>query len=178
MQERSVAAEQRAERRSNLFVIAALCAEGASAPMAVHIRNLSPGGALVEGLELPDVGTNVRLCRGQLGAAGELLWRGPSHAGLRFTGPVLVADWLPGSARSSGQQRVDQIVFEARTGPTLAPSPAPLASTRPDYAALARSLMQAGEALLADPDVAQRHFGALQAIDIAAQVLGQLGDGQ
>lgn len=178
MQKMSAAAEQRAERRSNLFVIAALYGEGASAPITVRIRNLSPGGALVEGPELPDVGTNVRLCRGQLSAAGELLWRGPSHAGLRFTGPVHVADWLPGSARNSGQQRVDQIVFEARAAPPLAPSPAALAPTRPDYAAIARSLTQAGEALLADPDVAQRHLGALQAIDIAAQALDGLADDQ
>lgn len=171
--------EQRSERRTNLFVVAALFGHGESTPTTVRIRNLSPAGAMIEGTELPGAGTAVRLTRGSLSAAGELLWIDETRAGLRFAAPVTVANWLPGGARSSGQQRVDRMVLEARAQlSTAATDAAPTAPSRPDYAAIARSLTAASEALLADPEVAERHLDVLQTIDIAAQALGCLIDDQ
>lgn len=163
--------EQRSERRNNLFVVAALHWRGAPAP--VRIRNLSPGGALIEGAGLPDVGTSVRLSRGQHSVDGELLWRGETHAGLQFKAPVRVADWLPASARNGGQQRVDQIVFEAKAS-GVATGITPAGPSAPDYSAIADALTKAGDELIAVPGLAERHPEALQAIDIAAQALNLL----
>jgi hypothetical protein len=42
--------------------------------MPVRLRNLSAKGALAEGSDLPSVGEKVRLCRGSLEIAGELVW--------------------------------------------------------------------------------------------------------
>lgn len=178
MPEPFTATDQRAQHRSNLFVIAALHCPGADplAPVRVRVRNLSPEGALIEGSPLPEIGTSVRLTRGRLSAVGELRWCDGHRAGLRFSSPVRVADWLPG-AHQAGQQRVDEILFEARAGSGPG-SAAPAVPGQPDYAELARALTKAGEELAADPGIAGRHPGALQAIDIAAQALARLAKGQ
>lgn len=178
MPERDTGSEQRLERRNNLFVVAALrwldAAAGApAAPVPVRIRNLSPTGALVEGALLPQVGTSVRLSRGQHSVAGELKWRGETQAGLQFSTHVEVADWLPASTRSAGQQRVDRIVFETRAA-GAATAIAPAEPSAPDYAAIARALIEAGDELVGVPGLAESHPGALQAIDIAAQALNLL----
>lgn len=168
MAEPFAASEQRVERRNNMFVAAVLHWQGA--PAAVRIRNLSPGGALIEGDRLPEIGTSVRLIRGRLSVAGELLWRDATHAGLQFSAPVRVADWLPAGARNAGQQRVDQIVFETKAAGSVT-GITPSAPSPPDYAAIAAALTRAGEELIADPGLAERFPDALQAIDIAAQAL-------
>lgn len=179
MSEPITGSEQRLERRSNMFVVAALHwpkAAGetaAAAPVPVRIRNLSPNGALIEGARLPDVGTSVRLTRGHHSVAGELRWRGETHAGLQFSTPVKVADWLPASARSAGQQRVDQIVFETKAA-GAATGITPAGPGAPDYAAIARALIAAGDELVGVPGLAESHPDALQAIDIAAQALNLL----
>ena len=171
--------EQRGERRSNLFVIAGLYCQGQPVPIAVRVRNLSPAGGLIEGEGLPTVGSAVRLSRGSRSVDGEVLWRTPTHAGLRFDCVVQVSDWLPGTGRDRAQQRVDRIIVEARAAPVRSVTPAlPLEASRPDYAAIALALTEAGETLIADPDIAQRHLGALQAIDIATQALSRLADDQ
>lgn len=174
----AAAAEHRAERRSNLFVLAALHCRGQGAPIAVRVRNLSPTGALVEGPDLPATGSAVRLARGALTVEGEVTRRDDTSAGVRFIGLVQISDWLPGT-RNHRQQRVDQLVMEARAGRARqAGGGAPDAPSPPDYSAIARSLHQASEALLGDPDLVRRHPGALQAIAIAAQALERLGDAQ
>lgn len=167
-------AELRSDRRLNLFVVAALYVSGDRVPAKVRIRNLSPVGALIEGHGLPETGAAVRLVRGSLSAAGEILWDGASRAGLRFAAPVEVTDWLPGGDRNQGQQRVDRLIAQARTGAHRAAAASPPCPSCPDYAAIARSLTEAGEALLADGDAAQRHLRVIQAIDIAAQALAGL----
>ncbi len=166
--------EQRNERRKNLFVAAALHWCGALAP--VRIRNLSPGGALIEATDLPEMGTGVELRRGGLSVAGELRWRDDGRAGLCFATPVRVADWLPAGTHNSGQRRVDDVIFEARSAPPT--GIIPNAASPPDFAALAEGLTNAVEALLTDPAIAQRHPAALQAIDIAAEALARLARGQ
>ena len=177
MPEPATAAEQRIERRSNLFVIAALhWRPGVPAP--VRIRNLSPRGALIEGPGLPAAGTSVRLSRGGLCADGQLMWRDDVHAGVCFADAVRVADWLPREMRNAAQQRVDETLYEVRAAPSASPGVATLVQAAPDYAAISRSLLEAGEELVADPAIAGRHAGALQAIAIAVHALARLAENQ
>src|SRR5437868_9655101 len=122
----ALAHELRAEPRSNIFVIATLYASGGSTP--VRIRNISRMGALIEAAALPPCGEAVRLSRGSLSVAGQVVWAAGPRAGLHFTSHVAVADWLPSGQRGSGQQLVDELVHQARLGavPQSAPAaPAP-----------------------------------------------------
>jgi hypothetical protein len=103
--------ELRVETRSNIFVMAALYADGRSvAP--VRIRNISRTGALVEGVELPLVGGKVRLSRASLSATGMLVWVEGAKAGINFDETVVVADWLPQGRRAFGQQSVDELFIK------------------------------------------------------------------
>lgn len=82
------------EPRTNLFVMGAIYSDSGSAP--VRVRNVSPHGALIEGIEIPPAGSQVRLCRGSLSVANAIKWCEARRAGLQFESAVLVADWLPG----------------------------------------------------------------------------------
>jgi hypothetical protein len=167
--------ENRREPRSNMFVIATLYGADGSAP--VRIRNMSRGGALVEGGVLPSIGAEVRLCRGSLGATGNLVWLAGPRAGLHFTGAVEVADWLPNGARVTEQGLADEMVHQARLGTVPAPiepEAGPL-SIKDELLRLSRSLERAGEDLATDMDIAARHSRPLQLIDMAAQALARLG---
>ena len=86
--------------RSNIFVMATLYAAGGSTP--VRVRNMSRSGALVEASALPPAGTGVRLCRGSVSVAGEVMWVDEHKAGLRFASPTAAADWLPGGTAREG----------------------------------------------------------------------------
>lgn len=178
---RSPSADARAESRSNVFVIAALYSEAGSAP--VRIRNMSRGGALVEGGVLPAEGGEVRLARGSLDVSGTIAWRNRDKAGLKFDFAVCVADWLPAGDRGSGQQRVDEIVYRSRySGPASAGPPiaCPAAAVTSSYGLaqelrlLSEGLRAAGEALASDPEVAMRYLAKLQVLDLATQRLDAL----
>jgi hypothetical protein len=171
--------EHRLEPRSNIFVIATLYGADGSAP--VRIRNMSRNGALVEGGVLPPVGAEVRLCRGGLGVNGHLIWLAGRRAGVRFAASAATADWLPNGIRGSHQQLADEMAHQARLGdPSLAdapvapPAPRLAAALNDELLRLCRSLERAGEDLAADPDIAARHSGPLQQIDMAAQALARL----
>ena len=51
---------------------------------AVRIRDLSRGGARVEGLDLPPVGTDILLKRGAFEAFGTIVWIADTHCGIQF----------------------------------------------------------------------------------------------
>jgi len=104
----------RLDGRSNIFVTATLYAAGGSTP--VRIRNMSRSGALVEASALPPAGTGVRLCRGSISVAGEVIWVDARKAGLRFASPTAAADWLPGGKRGMGQQLADEDLIDALSG--------------------------------------------------------------
>ena len=104
-------ADNRTEGRSNVFLTAVLETETASLP--VRIRNISPGGALIEGEKLPAIGSKVRLMRGGLTATGFLSWEGNGHAGLNFDARVDVQTWVQ-RVGHAGQQHVDGIVEAIR----------------------------------------------------------------
>lgn len=169
--------DQRTQPRRNLFVAAALHGPDGN-PCVVRIRNLSPQGALIEGLGLPAVGARVRLFRGPFSAPAQLVWHAHDRAGLLFATPLNVADWLPSGACNRAQQRVDQFIFEWRAVASRGGPPPLVPPGRPNYAALATALADAAEELMTDPNFAENHPCAVQAIDMAADALRRLGEGQ
>lgn len=169
----------RIDARSNVFVMAALYAATSSAP--VRIRNMSRGGAQVEGGALPHEGQEIQLCRGSLSVTGRVVWRDHSRAGLRFDSPIAVADWLPQGSRSCGQQRIDDIVFESKSQRAEGPAAAGTEAATDGQAGVAAQLKQfsqsldriAGE-LAEDVAVTSRFQTQLQALDLIAQALARL----
>lgn len=166
--------------RTNMFVMATIYAGTGSAP--VKVRNLSSSGALIEGPVLPHPGTQVRLSRGGLSITADIVWQKDGRAGLRFESVVSVADWLPHGRAISAQQRVDEIVQQAKdTSNGMLPVAsidypgsqiAKLSAT--DLTRLRLAIQSLAEDLAADPAAVERHGSKLQTLDIAAQALGRL----
>jgi hypothetical protein len=161
----------RAYPRTSMFVLASMVAPSVSGP--VKIRNMSPGGALIEGAALPHVGEHLSLGRGELSAAGTIVWCDGGRAGLRFDHYVEVGAWLPTGGR---QQQVDQTFHELKNGLTpTAPAPAASVGTAPidktDLLDAARALDALADALAEDAQVIASHSTRLQALDIASQLL-------
>lgn len=169
---------QRAESRTNLYVMAALSGPTVSGP--VKVRNLSPRGALVEGAVLPAARQRVCLRRGALVVSAQVVWCRGGRAGLRFDSHVFIDDWLPQGANRSNQERVDEIVQHLKTGA----APQILAATKEtggehgstsaDLTKLAEELDALAEDLACDESIIQRHLSRLQTLDIAAQTLRKL----
>jgi hypothetical protein len=177
--ETALAAEHRVEPRSNIFVMATLYAAGGSTP--VRIRNMSRTGALVEATALPPSGSPIRLSRGSLSIAGQVVWVAGPKAGVHFASGIAVADWLPNGKRGSGQQLVDELVHQSRLGtismtapPDLQLITRPPSVTADELVRLQKLLERAGEELAADSLVAATHLMALQLIDGVAQTLAKL----
>jgi hypothetical protein len=74
--------QNRRQRRSQVFMSAALELSGTSLP--VKLRNLSAEGALVEGENLPVEGAEVVFRRQELSVAARVIWVGSGRAGLAF----------------------------------------------------------------------------------------------
>jgi hypothetical protein len=170
--------EGRTKDRSNVFVIATLYSEGGSVP--VRIRNLSPSGALIEGIVLPLPGALVRLSRGSFHVSGEVVWSADGRSGVRFSGSISVPEWLPGASAASGQHYIDELVFKAKLGrpaPVEAPAPVGRSSSGDvalELARLASGLTRLCYELAADDLVAARFPENLQVIEAAAQRLDAL----
>jgi hypothetical protein len=105
------------------------------------------------------------------------VWRSDHRAGIRFDSPVHVPDWLPRGSRSSGQQKVDQIVQDYKTGreEELAQvvqrrSAEHMEAIDQELAVARRELGTALEDFAAE-DCPTRRLIAVQAIDVAAQKL-------
>lgn len=99
--------------RTHLFVAATLSFAGGSAP--VHIRNMSPSGALIEGAVLPGQGEPATLRRGSLEAIVKVVWISGRKAGASFVSAVHVADWMSRTV-SCHQAQVDNLLHEIRSG--------------------------------------------------------------
>lgn len=155
-----------------MFVLATMAAAAGSGP--VKIRNMSSGGALLEGGTLPRIGEHLSLRRGALSVSGRIVWRNEGKAGLRFEHEVQVMDWLP--AGSGGQQQVDRAFQDLKTSPSSA-APSPVARPEPsrigseDLLKVAEALDTLADALAADSRVVADHFAKLQTLDIASQLL-------
>jgi hypothetical protein len=171
-------ADQRSEPRTNMFVMATIASGSGSGP--VKVRNLSPGGALVEGGILPTPGTRIILNRADLSMHGKVVWSASGRAGLRFESLADVAQWLPAGVNSHGQQRVDQLVQQIKASPRPAYPPQapaimiPAAISFDDLRQVKKALESLAEDLACDPDVIARHCSRLQALDLAAQLLDKL----
>ena len=160
-------ANNRSEDRSNVFLAAAL--EGDSKVHPVRIRNLSTSGALVEGAGLPVVGSCIRLRRGTLQVEGDLAWQNASQAGLNFSSPIRVADWIRRIGHEP-QQSIDRIVQTIRASEN--PAAADLhALRRKTIDEISAELEACCERLAALPDLSLDCHEELLKLDAIAQSL-------
>ncbi|MEO5577926.1 MAG: PilZ domain-containing protein [Sphingomicrobium sp.] len=74
--------QNRRARRSHVLMAASIEADGVT--VAVKLRNLSPEGALVEGVQLPAVGSMVIFHKKELNLAGHIAWVTADRAGIAF----------------------------------------------------------------------------------------------
>lgn len=178
----SPADDARSTRRTTLFLSAMLGFGSVSTP--IRIRDLSAGGARVEGAFLPDVGTGAIITRGALTAGGTVMWRDPSGCGLRFDHPLSIDAWMP-SRSGCDQSVVDQQVELVKSGAAVLPilSPAPPSQALRDalpqrlaeeLAYVSRLLESLGDDLCNETLVVMRHGEKLQNLDISAQILGHV----
>lgn len=85
--------EKRGSERAKLFISAML--EFAGRVTTVRVRNLSEGGAQIEGNNLPIQGDEVCISRGVLTANGVIVWARRNIAGIQFNTPLDLEAWLP-----------------------------------------------------------------------------------
>lgn len=177
------AQEARGPKRQRTLLAATLKGLGWASP--ARIRNISEGGALLEGSTLPDPGAELTLCKGDLQVPVTVVWREGSRCGVKFQCVVSVPQWLAASAVTDvGQQRVDEIQAAIRSGEVPKPDRPSAADLTPtalrervaeELAFVQRILLQMGEELARDPVTVQRHATTLQQFDIASQIMGHLG---
>jgi hypothetical protein len=178
--------DHRGTPRKSLFAAAVLYTSAGSAP--VRVRNISEKGALVEGSELPEPETDVRLSRGSLSALGQVRWSLEGKAGIAFVAPVQVANWLSSCSIKGHQERVDELVLAVREGSPFATngqSPQQSSSlTVPNGRQLTerlvqihQSIEQIAEALAADPMVLNKHGAELQKLEAVVRVIASLVKG-
>jgi len=171
--------------RTKLLLAATI--EDATGRIAVRIRDLSEGGALLEGGVLPNVGERLTLRRAELAVAATVAWRGSGRCGVRFDRAISVPQWAAGLRLSvgahEGQARVDAIQAQVRAGaPAAPPPPPPVAPIKGeldqriaeeiDY--VARLIETMGDTLADEPAVIHRHPQTLQGFDLATQILRHL----
>ena len=101
------------------------------------------------------------------------MWVEGSTAGLRFTAPIAVGEWLPQQKRGIGQQFADELFHQKRLRTSDAP---PFVGHVETLLELKQSLERSSRNLALDAPVAARHRAALQAIDAVAQTLADLAD--
>jgi hypothetical protein len=163
---------RRVHPRTSMFVLATMAAASATGP--IKIRNMSLGGALIEGGTLPPIGEHLSLCRGELAISGRIVWRQPGKAGLCFDHEVDVVDWLP--AGSVGQQRVDRTFHELKTNAALSRpvSSAPIETSpvgKLDLLSVAAALDILADSLAEDAGIIAAYSSKLQVLDAASQML-------
>lgn len=159
----------RSQSRSNVFLSAALLAGGST--LTVRLRNLSPSGALLEGVSLPAPGSYVRLVRGELAADGEIAWTTEVQAGIRFAAPIDVAAWVRRIGHA-GQQQVDRAVAALRRD--KAPPERSRASQLPSLAWVSAELEAICERMAATPDMSVELGEELVRLDSLARLIQQL----
>lgn len=172
------AAEVRAIARTHLFMAATLHAADAAHP--VKIRDLSAAGAQIEGSMLPKVGSEVTLARGRSSVQGHVTWCAGRRCGLQFDTQISVPDWIA-NQHNRQQQRVDQVVNEAKAGAgqfDIAAQPNAITPllTADDLRRVSRLLEVLGDALAADPTFVAKHGLQLQNLDIALQILAVMAE--
>lgn len=165
--------EHRHDTRTHLFVVATLC--WGTGTEAVHVRNMSSKGALIEAKVLPKLGSLVVLKRGSIEASARVAWTAARRAGLTFGGMVNVPDWMAKRANSH-QHRIDEIVSQLKSEEglpdkeELGPSSglAGPSDTHEQLELLRADLIQLGNILVADIILVATH-PEIQLVDIAVQ---------
>lgn len=165
-------ADSREGARTHLFIVAALHSGADVTP--VHVRNMSPTGALVEAPELPEAGAKITLKRGSLSVTGTMAWKAGRRAGISFDSTIFVSDWMTRKP-DDRQYKVDEIVTTIRHGlaappdePPDAPPSQGVASVEAELALLRDELARLGNALAGDLIVVATH-PEIQLIDISLQ---------
>jgi hypothetical protein len=167
--------------RTNLLLSATL--ETAFGEAAVRVRNLSEGGAMLEGGELPLPGERLLLRRLEFSVAGSCVWCSGTRCGVRFDRPISVAHWAgTRTATSAAQQRVDALQTAIRAGGAAAPAAPAVTPAQPvvvrnvadEVAAAAAVLRALSDRLAEDMAVIAAHGDALQQLDPLTQTLDHL----
>jgi hypothetical protein len=158
--------EHRSDLRANVFLTAVLLSGEETRP--VRVRNLSPGGAFLDGERIPPVGANVRLVRGSLAVAGNVAWQSEGHAGLRFYREIDVAAWVK-RVGHPGQRKVDQAVDSLRHGQRLAAAP-----DTPTLVRISAELDGICERIAASPSTTVEVGEELVRLDALARALQQI----
>lgn len=168
--------------RTNLLLSASVETTVGEAP--VRVRNLSDGGAMLEGDTLPGPGDRMLLRRAGLTIAGTCVWRSGNRCGVRFDRSISVQQWASSvrAAANAGQQRIDAIQATLRAGgpfaaadPLVTPARAAVVDNVADeVAAAARFLRSLSDRLADDMAVIVAHGDVLQQLDPLAQTLDHL----
>ena len=183
------------EARKNLMLAATIEAGAVSAP--VRIRNLSEGGAMIDGPALPERGSTVVLNRLELAMPATVIWNQSGRCGLRLDGRIVIDEWISGVRQTAkdgslGQLRVDKIQQALRSGAALPfeaetpKQPDPAHETVDDHviddriaselAHVKQMLDAVADELTEDIDIITRHERALQNFDIASMIVQHLGE--
>jgi hypothetical protein len=166
----------RLHSRTHVFVLATLYSDAGSG--AVHVRNMSSTGALIEGSDLPKSGTSIHLKRGSLRITGRIVWVDGRKAGLAFSSAVYVADWMSRQP-SLHQQRVDDAVRTVKLGTALRlsteiePIVASQCSVRDELEKLKSELATLENGLIQDPMLVASH-PEIQSLDISLQRIDRI----
>jgi hypothetical protein len=169
--------EGRRLARTHLFVAATFSFANGSSP--VHIRNMSPSGALIEGAVLPDQGEAATLRRGSLEAKVKVVWKAGRKAGLSFLSTVHVPDWMS-KTLPSHQARVDDVIRDIRAGQagsSTSPIERAIGADDPSIEAelqhLRNELSSLENVLVGDAAVVMAH-PEIQLLDIALQRIDRI----
>lgn len=168
--------------RTNLLLSATLETAAGAAP--IRVRNLSEGGAMLEGADLPVPGERLLLRRTALSIAGTCAWANGSRCGVRFDRPISVQQWAASArtATSAGQQRIDALQATIRAGGVVAPADplrtpnqaAVVRNVADEIAAAACFIRSLSDRLAEDMAVIAAHGDALQQLDPLSQTLDHL----
>ena len=143
--------------------------------MPVHVRNMSPWGALIEAPALPDPGAKISLKRGSLSVNGRVAWKAGSRAGLSLDATIFVSDWMTRKPDDQ-QRRVDELVANIRHGLAASqaePPAQPSLSVEAELALLRDELARLGNTLAGDLIVVATH-PEIQSIDISLQRIDRI----
>jgi hypothetical protein len=117
----------------------------------VRIRNISKGGALIDGTSLPGEGSRISLRRAHLSVEGEVAWQADDLRGIRFRNEIDVGEWVSLKGHA-GQQRIDQTIAAIRRAEhaETMPEPAPAFDS---IDSIASALEQICERLASSPEL-------------------------
>lgn len=170
--------------RSNLFLAAVL--HNGREQAQVKVRNMSPRGAMVESILLPQPGSPVYLIRGSLCAEATVIWRSDKQCGLHFRDEASVKQWMAPPTNQE-QTRVDVLISQVKAQRSLSPASASQPWERDrtrqalsseqiveDLGSIYRLIDDLAEDLAEEPGTSARHSLKLQNLDVAMQMLAAL----